>query len=762
MADKKKQGDAKGTWVRRKRERKHPRIRLAFKILFLLILVGVLGGMVYFYKMYGDDIISWRREASEKVEQSNKETFRSSETGFIYTNDKKVMAKLTGDKDAYYLDFDNIPQYVKDCFIVTEDRDYYEHDGVNFWSTAKAAMLLVESRMSGNRISRGGSTITQQLARKIYLYDDKTYERKVREMFYAIELEKKYTKDQILEFYINNVCFANAKYGIESASKAYFSKSVKDLNLAEIAFLCSIPNRPELYNPLTGYDNTIKRKDRILKQLLQENKITEAEYSDAVYTKIILKPAEAIKTQDYMTTFAINCATKLLMKQRGFEFHYVFDDDDEQKAYQKEYDIVYDECRTQLNNGGYKIYTSLDRNKQHELQKAVNDTLAGFTARNKDKIFKLQGAATCIDNSNGFVVAIVGGRKQKSTTGYSLNRAFQSHRQPGSCFKPLVVYTPCLERNYSPSSIVDDTRFKGGPKNSDGTYLGKIQLRRAVEKSKNVVAWRLFKELGPKVGLKYVLRMHFSKIVDSDYYPAASLGGLTNGASTVEMASAYATLANDGAFREPTCVTKITDADGNVIVQNTGTNRKEKQVYEKNAAREMTDILEGVLVRGTAAGKGLKNMHCAGKTGTTSDKKDGWFCGFTPYYSTAVWVGYDNPQSMDDLYGNTYPLTIWRTFMDVIHEDLEDKSFTASTGKKKNNYSNNNYNDDTSYNTPKETVEPDATEDYEDVNEGVPTEAPTKTQKPDVKVPKKTKAPVMGGTDDVGTEEIPDDVGDGE
>lgn len=740
----------------RKKVKKHPKLRLAMKIIFLLILLAIMVTMIVFYVKFGDDLLRWRNEAKADVAASTEDTFRSSETSFIYSADKKVIAKLTGDKDSNYLTFDQIPQSVKDCFVVTEDRDFYEHDGVNLLSTMKAAVLLVKSRLNHTKISRGGSTITQQLARKIYLTDDKTYERKVREIFYAMELEKKYTKDQILEFYINNVCFANAKYGIESASRAYFSKPTSELSLAEVAFLCAIPNRPETYNPLTGYDNTIKRKDRILEQLLSQNKITQAEYSDAVYTEIVLNPAEAVKSQDYMATYAISCATKALMEQQGFEFRYEFTTKADQDEYDKEYEEVYNECRTDLNTGGYHIYTSLSRSRQSKLQKAVNQTLSGFKEKTKDGVYKLQGAATCIDNETGFVVAIIGGRKQKSTTGYSLNRAFQSYRQPGSCFKPLVVYTPALERNYTPNSIVDDSQFKGGPKNSDGTYLGKITLRRAVEKSKNVVAWRLFEELTPQVGLSYVLKMHFNNIVDDDYYPAASLGGLTNGVTTVEMASAYATIANDGIYREPTCIKKITDSEGNVILKNNGSKRKETQVYEKNASREMTDILTGVLQTGTAHGHALQNdMACAGKTGTTSDKKDGWFCGYTPYYTTAVWVGYDSPKTLADLYGGTYPLTIWETYMNQIHEGLEKKEFPAyGSSSKKSKPS-----DSDTVTQPKETLDPDAAEPVE-------TEAPAEKATPKPKVtqapaeePTVTDPPITTDTDQdtSAPDDIPDD-----
>lgn len=748
---------------RKKQRKKHPRLRLAMKISLLLFLLLVLAGMVVFYFKFGDDLIKWKAEAKEAVKNSTTDTFRASETSFIYASNKKPIAKLVQERDAYYLTFDEIPQYVKDCFIVTEDRDFYEHDGVNFLSTMKAAALLVESRVKGTKITRGGSTITQQLTRKVFLYDDQTYERKIREMFYAMELEKKYTKDQILEFYINNIYFQNGKYGIEAASRAYFSKSTAELDLSEIAFLCTIPNRPNYYNPLDeeGFTHMIERRGRILDQLLSQNKISESEYSTAVTKEIILNPAESIKTQDYMTTYAVSCAIKALMEQQGFEFRYEFTGKADQEKYEKQYDDLYQECKDNLYNGGYRIYTSLSKSKQSKLQKQINETLSGFKEKTDEGTYKLQGAATCIDNRTGFVVAAVGGRKQKSETKYTLNRAYQSYRQPGSCFKPLVVYTPSLERDYTPDSIVDDTYFKDGPRNSDGTYLGKIPLRRAVEKSKNVVAWRLFDELSPKVGLSYVLKMNFGNIVSDDYYLASSLGGLTNGVTTVEMASAYATLENDGIFRAPTCIKKITDSEGNVILKKTGSKRVERQVYDKKAAREMTDILTGVLVRGTGAGHQLNNMACAGKTGTTSDKKDGWFCGYTPYYTTAVWVGYDSPKTLDDLYGNTYPLRIWEAYMNQIHEGLEYMDFPSpyededSDSKGDRDSSDKDYNPK---NTPDITIDPEAQEVLGDEeNDTDPTDPPQVTSKP-----KATKIPETDPTDPPAEDDNPGGEGTGD
>lgn len=715
-----------------KRKKKHPKLRLFFKILFLLILLAILAVVALFYFKYGNTLLKWQAEAKKMIAASSEDTFKSSEASFIYDSNGKVLAKLKGDHDSYYLTFDKIPQYVKDAFVVTEDRDFYKHAGYDPKALVSAGITLFMNKLRGQDATRGASTITQQLARNIFTdylpYTDKSYSRKVKEIFVATEMEKKYSKDQILEFYINNVFFANGYYGIEAASRGYFSKSASELSLAEVAFVCSIPNRPQSYDPLEHFDNTIKRKNRILDQMLSQKFISSAEYSDAYYSDIVMNPAKEIKNQNYLTTYAVSCAAKALMQKQGFEFRYEFSSDADRSSYDAEYKDMYEECYKLLHTAGYNIYTTLNKKIQAKLQKAVNEQLSSFTEKTKG-VYAMQGAATCINNKNGKVVAIVGGRKQKSTTGYTINRGFQSYRQPGSCFKPIAVYTPALERGYTANSIVDDTYFKDGPRNADGRYLGKIPLRTAVEKSKNVVAWRLFQEMTPAVGLSYVKKMNFSKIVDSDYVPAASLGGLTNGASTVEMASAYATLANNGKFRNPTCIKKITDYDGNVIV-NMNKLTKQKQVYKPEAAEAMTDILKGVLVRGTAAGKQLSNMACAGKTGTTSDKKDGWFCGYTPYYSTAVWVGYDNPRAVSNLYGSTYPLYIWHEFMGELHSGMEYADFVYDTGSSDN--TGDKYQttgDDTrATKAPKETIDPSATSTENETTSTEPavTDAPQK------------------------------------
>jgi len=278
------------------------------------------------------------------------------------------------------------------------------------------------------------------------------------------------------------------------------------------------------------------------------------------------------------------------------------------------------------------------------------------------------------------VTAIVGGREEDQE-GYGLNRAYQSYRQPGSAIKPVLVYAPAMEKGYTPDSTVDDSRMTGPDKvsNAGDSYSGSISLARAVQKSSNVATYRLYKELGPETCLEYLEKMNFKGLEEADYqYDTTCLGGFTKGTTAVEMASSYAALCNDGEYRSPTCIARITDSDGNILVPD---EQDGKQIYSTNAARMMTDVLESCVTVGSATASGCRldvDMPAACKTGTTSDYVDGWLCGYTPYYTTAVWVGMDVYKPVDNLKGNTYPAYIWKNYMDKIHAGLERKEFAST------------------------------------------------------------------------------------
>lgn len=737
---------AKNQSKKPKKRKKHRKFWFVFKIVLLVFLLTILVAGLIFYFRYGKEIFAMQDEAIALVQESTEETFRSSETSIAYNSEGKQIAVLKGEKDAYYVEFNSIPESAKQAMIVTEDKKFYKHNGIDAQGILRAALALIKN--NGEK-TQGASTITQQLARGVFLTTDKTYERKIKEIFIALELEKKYSKDKILEFYLNTIYFANGYYGLEAASRGYFSKSCQELTLGEITFLCAIPNNPSLYDPEKNYDNTVKRKNRILDQMLNDNVINQVEYDEAYNEKIKLNIQE-VKRRDYIQTFVTYSAIRALMKENGFKFKNTFDSDEEKQEYEDEYSEEYATAQQMLLNNGYRIYTSIDLKKQKKLQKAINTNLSGFREKASNGTYKMQGAAVCIDNKTGRVVAIVGGRSQKSE-GLSLNRAYQSYRQPGSSIKPLVVYTPALERGYTSSSTINDHRFTGGPSNSGGSYYGYVSMRFAVEHSLNTVAWQLFEKLTPEVGLDYLLQMNFNKIVKSDYYLSASLGGLTYGASPLEMASAYATLANDGKYREPTCIVKILDSDGNVIVAD---DVDSKYIYNSDAAHSMVDMLKGVLATpgATAYGLGLDNgMPCAGKTGTTNDKKDGWFCGFSPYYTTAVWVGYDTPQTVNDLYGSSYPGRTWHDFMNAIHANKKVKPFdyekdtsSSSSSSSGSGYTSGGSKTDSSTGGGGATsvdVDPDDNSDVDtdddDDSDVDATPVPKKTKRPQT-----TKAPV--------------------
>lgn len=612
------------------------------QICVLCIVLGAIG--LFFVAGYPQKVFSLYLEAQTVARESSASDFQTGQVGEVYDSDGNRIALLQNDKNIIYLTSDQIPELVKQAFVSIEDKRFYKHHGSDSFAIVRA----VTSLLGKGRITQGGSTITQQLVRNIYLTHTIRWERKVEEIFIAHAMEREYSKDELLEFYINNIYFSNGCYGIEAASQKYFSRSVSDLDLSETAFLCAIPNNPSIYDPLTHADKTIERRNLILQNMLDDGIINEQQYTDAVNEKITLNPYSPSYTRTWAHTYIYECATRALMGVTGKD---------------------YDTCHDMLYNNGYKVYTSIDMEAQELLQTTVDTELEDYNTRNNNGSYALQASAVTIDNTTGLVTAIVGGRSQDDVSA-DYNRAYLSFRQPGSSIKPLIVYTPALERGYTASSTVVDSKEPDGPSNA-GSYSGAISLRTAVEQSKNTVAYKLFRELTPEVGLQYLLNMNFSSIQDSDYVLSAALGGLSKGASCLEMTSAYATLENEGVFRQPTCVTLITDSKGNVVVR---PETEEKQVYQSSAAHEMTNILEGVLTRGTAHGKALTNMPCAGKTGTTNDNIDGWFVGYTAYYTTGVWVGFDSPRSTHSLSGATYPLDIWYNYMTELHKDRSSRN----------------------------------------------------------------------------------------
>ncbi len=661
------------------KKKKYRGFWIFFKVQLLLLLLIAGAAIYYFAGGYAQTIADLKADADLLAAKSSLETFRKGETGLVYDSKGKLLKAYKGEKDSYYIEYKDIPEIVVKTFVAVEDQKFYKHQGVDYLAILRAVIAMVRN----GEVTQGGSTITQQLARTVFLSMEKTWERKMEEIFIARNLEDKYTKSQIMEFYLNNIYFGNGYYGIQAAANGYFSKNIDQLDLSQVVFLCAIPNNPSLYDPVNHKKNTLSRRDRMLTTMHDQGVISLSASKEAKEEKIKLKRQKSIAKNDYVETFVNYCAIRALMKQNGFEFQYYFDSSKEEKKYNKEYKKAYRDAQSSLYTSGYRIYTSINMKQQEKLQDAIDVGLSGFQDVNDEGVYKLQGAGVTIDNTTGYVTAIVGGRTQQFE-GYTLNRAYQSFRQPGSAIKPLLVYTPMLERGYTPDTVVVDEPIPDGPSNANGMFQGAMTMRDAVKKSKNTIAWKLFEELTPTAGLSYLKAMNFARIDPEDERLPAALGGFTIGVSPLEMAAGFATLQNDGCYREPTCIIKIEDTQGNLIYTSETENEKEKnkkdraegiRIYKSNAARMMTDMLQTVMMEGTASGLGLGDMPSAGKTGTTNDNKDGWFAGYSRYFTTSVWVGYDQPAELPGLTGSTYPGNIWHNYMVSVHENRTPMSF---------------------------------------------------------------------------------------
>ncbi len=668
--------------------------RVAILILAALVVVAFFGANYLMYRRSGETLRSCAREAKELVEASVPEDFMYAEPSQIFSADGTRMAELSEDTDATFLPYEEIPIYVVNAFVAVEDRSFWTNSGVDYKGMIRVVFHYVRSR--GSDVA-GASTITQQLARGIYLSNEQTMVRKIQEIFIARELTKKYTKEEIITFYCNTCCFANGIYGVEDASEKYFGRSVNELTLSEIAYLCAIPNRPEYYNPLKEPENAISRRDKILGDMAECGYITEATCLEAqAQTIAVADVQEETAFYNYEVTYAIHCAVRYLMKLDGFQFQYEFVSEEAYSSYMDTYEEYYAQARHKLYTGGYEVYTTIDLTTQAVMQGVLDEQLAFSDTLTEEGIYELQGALTVIDNDTGKVVAIIGGRSQEDSGNiYSLNRAYQGYAQPGSALKPLAVYAPALCNGYSSSSMlrdIDVEQAKTGTAESIAAMSGKeVSLRTAVEQSTNGCAYWLFNEITPRVGLSYVTSMEFSRITASDYTLSAALGGLTHGVNTVEMANAYFTLENHGEYTETDCLLSLYDNSGTDLYKNP----ESKTVYSREAADEMTDILQGVFTSGTAskaAWSSLCSTEAAGKTGTTNDNKAGWFCGYTPYYTIAVWVGCDTPKSISDLQGSSYPLSIWEEAMLFLTGGLPARSFDLSYDESQETSSAESYN----------------------------------------------------------------------
>lgn len=646
-------------------------IGTAMGILASVMVIGGIVGLCVYVKVL-PMFTEAREEVFDKLVHLSEDDFVMKEDTVVYDSKGKQVGSVNAGSYKY-VKINDVSPYIYEGYIAVEDKRFKTHGGVDLVATMRAGVSLLKHNME---ITQGGSTITQQVIKNNLLTQNKSYTRKIAEILLAPTIESKFTKAQIMEFYCNSNFYGNKCYGVGAASKYYFGKKCADLEPHEAAMLIGLSNSPASYNPVLHPKAALKKRNSVLRIMCKEGVITPKEYKSALKKKLNIKQfSEKGGSKDsYVMSYAIHCAAISLMEKENFKFKYVFDSKEDYQKYNKQYSKVYSEKIESIRSGGYKLYTSINMKKQKKLQKAVDNGLSFNKEKDGDTgKYALQGAAVCINNETNYVEAIVGGRGKND----QYNRAYLAARQSGSAIKPLIDYTPGFESGmYSPSTIVNDHKFANGPSNAGGGYHGNVGIREAVARSLNTVAWQVLDNITVKYGLSFLDKLHFHNIsyIDNDNM-ALSLGGFTEGVRVVDMAKGFSTLANNGSYSDRTCIKKIEHVSDGVVYKN---NNEKDQVYSQDAAWMMTDVLKGVFNESYGTGRKLKldnGQICAGKTGTTNSSKDVWFCGYTKYYTTVVWAGYDTPRAMPGASGASIPGVIWKDYMDDIHKKLKPEDF---------------------------------------------------------------------------------------
>ncbi|PYF03719.1 transglycosylase domain-containing protein [Ureibacillus chungkukjangi] len=538
---------------------------------------------------------------------------------------------------------EDVPEIIKQIYLLSEDKEFYTHIGFNVSALARA--VVVNSQGS---IEQGGSTITQQLVRMRYLSVEQTYERKLTELFYAYELEQLYNKEEILEMYLNEIYFSNQVYGISAAATYYFQKPLEELTIAQMAFIAAIPNNPSLYDPIKKFDNTKARQERLL-DILAENKILTVEEA-ALYKQeqIILNLKVKKQQQPAYSTFVLAELEDLVASAEGYTDQLkAAQTDDEKKIIEEQIDAKVQ----QLLQSGISIHTALDPEKQRQDEQKIDAILGNGN---------LQSSSVVIDNSTREIVSVYGGKNYKK---FDFHRAYQAVRQPGSAFKPIIVYAPLFETtNYSPSSIVSGSSFcvdNFCPQNYGGGIYGNVSISTAFKHSYNTSAVRLLNEIGLDNAFQFVDKFNFQSLVPQDKTFAAGLGGLNYGVTALELADAYTSFI-DGSYMKARSIRSITDAGGHVLYS---WPTDKEIVWTGKTIGNIRSLLHDVVTSGTGRGIISNSAYIGAKTGTTNDYKDFWIAGLTNEYTTAVWIGFDNPSSMQSLQNDKIHFKIFNTIM---------------------------------------------------------------------------------------------------
>ena len=646
-----------------KKQSKHPKLKLAIKIILILMLIlfvigaGIIAGL--FMGWFGDDFKITKEDLI--IEYSNSR---------VLDTEGNVIAVLSAKEKRQMVEMSEITPYLPKAFISIEDERFYEHQGVDLKRSLAATVTFIFNKGSS---SFGGSTITQQLIKNITDETDNSgmagIKRKIGEITRAYQVEKILSKDQILEMYLNIIFLGEQNYGVETASIYYFDKHASELSLAESAFLAGITHSPNGYNPYTETDRTekiSKRTKTVLGKMLELNNITKEEY-DAAIAEVdaglnFQQGVIADKSSySYHTEATINQILNQLVEEKGMD-----------RAY----------AETYLYGGGFTIYSTQDSSVQSIVEDEHNDS-SYIKMSSKNEGETTEAATVIIDQSNGQVLAVVGGLGEKTPGG--LNRAVNSVKQTGSSMKPIAVIAPSLEAGViNAGTVVDDVpipSFGNHYKNYYAGYKGLSNIRYMLKISQNTTEAQLLQKLTPIRSIGFLRELGITSLVTAEENSAQNdenlslaLGGVTHGVSPLEMAAAYATIANDGVYIAPTFYTKIEDKYGKVVLE--PKQETHRVLSEENAFIMQSLLTEPITAGGTGTGAAISGMQVCGKTGTTNDDYDGWFCGFTPYYTGATWYGFDYNEKVT----SSTATRIWAGIMKPLHDNLPNASFEQPAG----------------------------------------------------------------------------------
>jgi penicillin-binding protein 1A len=584
-------------------------------------------------------------------------------TSFIYDINGEVVAEISAWENRIPVSLAQVPQPLVDAFIASEDARFWTHHGIDLRGILRALYRDIISAST----SEGASTITQQLARNAFnLGYQKTVTRKLQEVILAVQIERRYTKQEVLEMYLNQIHFGHNAYGVQAAAKLYFGKDVSQLALGEAAMIAGVAKSGNIYSPYVDAGRAKSRRDVVLDQMARYGKITQAEADAAKALDLVVT---GIPAENYPAAYFVDYILEQLLDAYGA-------------------DTVY--------RGGLKVYTTIDMTLQRHLEKAYADIL--------DKAMPLvdkdgkpqeapQAASVFIEPTTGGIRAMVGGRDHKKKL--ELNRAVPPRgswegtlRQPGSAFKPIVVYAPAFELGWSPGSVLTDSvktwivpgQDPWSPENYTQLYRGQTSLRTAVEASINTMAIKLIDRIGIETGVRYARKFGIDSLVTEGVYVdlclAVAIGGLTEGVSVLDMARAYCVFANGGVAVKAYSIVRVEDKFGSILQDN---QPQCEVAISEQAAYLMTDVLKGVILRGTGAGANF-GRPAAGKTGTTDEDKDAWFIGYTPDIVGALWMGFDQPKEMKEVFGATYCAPIWRQAVSAWLKDKPVRDWKEPSG----------------------------------------------------------------------------------